>query len=218
MKQGPITLRQFGLRPHLGAIACLMVLAGCQTGRLDHDPLVGGAPLPPGPLPPRSTGNAVAAGQVPPPPAPSNTGSLASLTAGPTQTLDSTHDMRVPVTPVPGSTAGGPAGALLHGPEPVNDGSSRLTPIAAPGSTSGLTLVGGPPRDSHAQILEELRARGASRFNLVAVGDTGEWKFSCSVADKPNADMLQRYESRAFGEDGLAAMRAVLEQIDRERR
>jgi hypothetical protein len=78
--------------------------------------------------------------------------------------------------------------------------------------------VGGPPRDSHAQILEELRARGASRFNLVAVGDTGEWKFSCSVADKPNADMLQRYESRAFGEDGLAAMRAVLEQIDRERR
>jgi hypothetical protein len=48
-------------------------------------------------------------------------------------------------------------------------------------------------------------------------GDAGEWKFRCSVVNPQNRNIGRNYEARAAGDYGLAAIRAVIEQIDREK-
>jgi hypothetical protein len=47
-------------------------------------------------------------------------------------------------------------------------------------------------------------------------GDNGEWKFWCRVPKAENPNLGTVYEAKASGENGLAAVRAVLEQIDRD--
>jgi hypothetical protein len=73
---------------------------------------------------------------------------------------------------------------------------------------------GGTAQDSYQQIMDKLEARGMTWMSLQTTGETGVWKFSCTVADRNNPGIEQRYEALGNGESGLAAMRAVLEKIE----
>jgi hypothetical protein len=89
--------------------------------------------------------------------------------------------------------------------------------VAAP--APGVTLTGGTSApDAYAQAQEMLRAHGVTWQRLETWGEGGEWKFSCSIPNPQNPSIRRNYEFRAPGEYGLAAIRAVLEQIERERR
>jgi hypothetical protein len=60
-----------------------------------------------------------------------------------------------------------------------------------------------------------LSSHGVKWQRLETWGDQGEWKFSCSIPSRQNAFISRTYEGRAT--DSLAAVRAVLAQIDKER-
>jgi hypothetical protein len=51
---------------------------------------------------------------------------------------------------------------------------------------------------------------------LETTGAQGEWQFSCSLPNRQNPSISHTYQAQ--GHDPLAAIKAVLEQIDREQR
>jgi hypothetical protein len=77
-----------------------------------------------------------------------------------------------------------------------------------------MTPAAGTTQDLYQQVMEKLRARGMTWMRLETTGESGWWKFSCTIADRQNPGIEQRYEATGNGEGGLAAMRAVLEKID----
>src|SRR5437762_528693 len=80
--------------------------------------------------------------------------------------------------------AGATAGARLAAPEPVSDGAARLTPTPAAGRGVALTSAPTPAAAAeYVQLQEALRARGVSWQHLEMSSETGEWKFTCTVAD-----------------------------------
>ncbi len=118
----------------------------------------------------------------------------------------------------PATGSGSPPGTALQAPEP--SGAGRLAPVAAsPTVPFKLAASSGPaaPGDGYQQLQEMLRVRGVSWQRLETWGDAGEWKFRCSVPDPQKPGTGHNYEARAAGENGLAAIRAVLDQIDRDR-
>jgi hypothetical protein len=120
-------------------IVCLL-LAGCHSGLqqagINDDPLRGG-PLPTANAAAGTAGTtaqpAGSGGTIPPLPAPTGSTSLAALTAGVQQSLDSETPLRIPATPVSRQDAGPPQGILLGQPQPVEP--STATPAADQGST-----------------------------------------------------------------------------------
>jgi hypothetical protein len=85
-----------------------------------------------------------------------------------------------------------------------------FTPVAAVQPVAG--------GDSYEQLQAQLDARGVTMRRLETVGDQGEWRFICAVPQPGSPNTRRTYEGRAVGGHGLTAIRAVLEQIDRERR
>jgi len=122
-------------------------------------------------------------------------------------------------------------GATLRPPEPItepppkrdlvavsNPGSSRDSPLtpSSPPSASPPTggQAGGNGVSTFEQAKDELKARGALWQQLVMVGETGEWKFSCAIPNRQNPRIRRTYEAKAS--DPIAAIRAVIEQLDKE--
>jgi hypothetical protein len=67
---------------------------------------------------------------------------------------------------------------------------------------------------SFEQLQQMLQARGVVWQQLKTTVERGEWLFACAIPD-PNTTGVQRhYEARAVGPLGLAAIRAVLKDID----
>ncbi len=71
-----------------------------------------------------------------------------------------------------------------------------------------------PLTDSYAQLQEALRARHVATQRLETWGDAGDWHFWCRVPQADNPNIGRVYEARAVGENGMAAIRAVIEEID----
>ncbi len=69
---------------------------------------------------------------------------------------------------------------------------------------------------TYEQAQERLAARGVAWQRLETGGEQGEWKFSCSIPNRQNPNVSRTYEARAC--DFLTAIRAVLDQIDKEQR
>jgi hypothetical protein len=207
----------------LAPVVGLALFAGCETAgrRNPDDVLFGGSgppppPIPSGGKPATATASGPAANTTPlpplPPPGPSS--SLASLTTGGNTAPENDRTARAPaVTPVPDNGAWR-GSATLHGPQPADDPGGRITPVGATGSPAAMPPAGGVSRDSYQQVMDKLKARGMTWMRLETTGESGSWKFSCTVADKQNPGIEQRYEAAAPGEGGLAAMRAVLDKID----
>ncbi len=223
MEHGPNAHWLLWRRALLAAAVGCVVLVGCEsTGRRDpNDVLLGGTPPPPSPnatagRSASATASALATATKPlpplPPPGPSST--LASLATSNNSAAENDRTSRpANVTPVP--DGGRPGGATLHGPQPVEDSGNRITPVGATGPTGGLAAAAAPTQDSFQQIMDQLKARGMTWNRLETTGENGWWKFSCTIADRNNPGIEQRYEASGYGEYGLAAMRAVLEKIER---
>jgi hypothetical protein len=79
----------------------------------------------------------------------------------------------------------------------------------------GVAPSGGVSVTSYEQAQAYLHAHGVKGQRLETWGDQGEWKFSCSIPNRQNPYISRNYEGRAA--DYISAMRAVIEQIQKER-
>jgi hypothetical protein len=64
------------------------------------------------------------------------------------------------------------------------------------------------------QALQALESRGVKGFRLEQQRDTGEWRCTCSIPNKQNPTIRRTYLKAAA--DPLSAVRAVLDEIDRD--
>jgi hypothetical protein len=157
-----------------------------------------------------------------PPPAANSNLSTAALAAGAPRPTDPGRDLRI------GSSGGNAGivgwardnnvqsgmaqtpvgnGAVLRLPEPVTDPLPRpqLATVSNPGSL---------PASTFEEVQAQIKARGVLWQQSVWVAETGEWKFSCSIPTRQNPRIRRTYEAKAG--DAVAAIRAVLEQLDKE--
>jgi hypothetical protein len=68
---------------------------------------------------------------------------------------------------------------------------------------------------SYEQLQAMLAARRVTWQRLDIVNEQlGEWKFMCAIPNPTNPRMRRNYEARAVGPYGLAAIRAVIVEID----
>ena len=117
----------------------------------------------------------------------------------------------VPVSPVTPPIDAGPwrgQGVTLQGPTSAGDPRLTIVPVAAPAGQSKVeTLQKG---------IDLLEGRGVTMHRLEKTED-GQYKFLCLLPDRQNPTTFHRYEARAAG-DPVNAVRAVIEQIDRDGR
>jgi hypothetical protein len=192
------------LSASLSGIA-LLVLAGCANpGRPSgngYDPLIGGQPL-------TSSPSARARGVVPPggDPAPSTdrtATSAAALAVGNRSNDDRGNDDR-----------DGPAQGVNLGAPRTPENRGPVTPV----TPAGKKTPAGPvslDQASYEQLQELLQTRGVVWQQLKTVMEgRGEWLFVCAIPDPGTPGMQRQYEGRAADEHGLAAIRAVLKDID----
>jgi hypothetical protein len=215
---------------------CLLGLAGCAEGRLfDGDPLFGG-PSRGAPLANNTRPGAVQA-PLAPPPIPTGTLSPAALAAGTTTPLDTRGNLRIGDNTAPTTTLGGaatpdaggwrgPGGAAsvtLRTPEPAGDPNARggipTVTVPSPVVSPTVTPVGGTGGRGEYEVLQEMLAkRGVNWQRLETWGTGGDWKFTCMIPNPQNPNNHTVYEALAGGRNGMAAVQAVLEQIDRANR
>ena len=156
----------------------------------------------------------------------------AALAAGMSKPFDKDHDLRIGA-PAPTAADGwarqdaGPAGngsgATLRGPVPLAEAGSQpdarqpalaaVPPQTAPGPATQ-PAAQGSRLASLDQLEAQVKARGALWHRLDKIGDTGEYKFSCSVPNRRKPGSRRTYEARA--KDALVAVQAVLDQIDKD--
>jgi hypothetical protein len=209
--------------------AGLVLPAGCNgTGSLTGgDPFLGpgtpraAAPAAGGTASAGATG--AAAGSLPALPASASATSPAALVSAPSQAGASSNDLRVGDVqgiPVGRSASWGQQGnASLGGPERDGvPGGSSPAPVRL---TSGNSLPGAVPAvsggDSFERVMDDLHRRGVTWWRLEPSGNSGDYKFRCSVPSAENHNIGRTYEARAAGDNGVAAIRAVVDQIDHDR-
>jgi hypothetical protein len=109
-----------------------------------------------------------------------------------------------------GQTVGGSGGAQLRPPEPIAEPAPRqeLTPVSSPGSSRDNRIT------TYEQAQDLIKSHGVVWQRLEMVAETGEWKYSCSIPNRQNPTIRRTYEARAS--DSLSAIRAVLEQLDKD--
>jgi hypothetical protein len=206
----------------LGSLFCvLMMLAGCNSLNSTastpglSDPLVGGPPLQPStPVASRPTTPVTT---LPALPAPNLGTSNATLAAGVSRPFDNSRDLRIDHprgnsgndgwAGQGGAPRGDGSGAMLRGLEPADgsalprDPPATYNPVSI--QNSEMTILD--------QALKQLRARGVV---FVQSGENEEWEVRCSVPNRQNPKLRRTHV--AHDRDLLAAIRAVIEKIDRE--
>jgi hypothetical protein len=229
------------MREPLLFVVCLLGLTGCAGGHaFDGDPLTGGPPLPrdggapaPGGALANNSQPGAAQGPLPPLPTPSGTLSPAALAGGNVAPLDTRGNIRIAdtsaPTPSPTSDTGGwrgpgtAASVTLRTPEPTADPGTRGStpsvivppPVVAP-TVTPVGLAAG--RGEYEQLQDMLAKRGVNWQRLETWGTSGEWKFTCMIPNPQNPANHTMYEATAAGRNGMAAVQAVIEQIDRAHR
>ena len=197
-------------------------LTGCAgDNRVANDPLIGApVPRPQGVASAQpTTPAATASTSLPPLPSPRSSGSTAALTAGQVQSLDPSHDLRIAgrdTAPAPGTWRGQGPGmtAVLSKPEPLSGPPAR-TDLAAAATQPAATVTGNTRTLTYEQAQAQLAARGAKWQRLESLADTGVWRFVCGIPNRQNPNISRNYEARAA--DPISALRAALEQMDKER-
>lgn len=204
-------------------LAALCLPAGCRSTSPEPkqapiDPLLGGPPLQQkGTSAPSSSSRADA---TPALPAPSSSTSPAALANGAVPSLDPSRELAIndrgtgaPVTPTggwrgPGSAVGGATPDVQLRP-PQTAG-----PPGVPPRQDAPPIPTGPRAASFEQAEDLLRTRGVTWQRLETAADSGDWKFTCFVPNRTNPNVHRTYEAQA--RDQLAALQAVIDQIDRE--
>ena len=184
---------------------------------VDNDPLAGACaqgnvPKTKGPIATASSTAPVGVGTAALPAAPHPTASAAALAAGVAQPGDKDIDPRLapdPHAPANSVTPVGGAGVALQGPTAHGvDTADPRDLVASPVSQKSL------PVENLQRGLDLIKSYGAVDRCLEEVSD-GVWKFSCrmpipSTGEIPRAKVV---EATLPGEDGLIAVRAVLQKI-----
>ncbi|MGE3806883.1 MAG: hypothetical protein AB7K24_19625 [Gemmataceae bacterium] len=180
---------------------------------------------------------------LPPPPPTALTSNAALAGATPNRTYDPSNDLRIPgrpdpygigapaptprpttfappaFNPPPTPPASNSTGVVLSrpvAPTPTATPTSNRPPNPTPPAPPPPASNGSGQAFSYEEAQRLLKARGVNWQRLETWGDKGEWKFSCSVPNPQNAFISRNYDAKAM--NYLDAMRAVLEQMDRERR
>lgn len=210
----------------IGILLSLFVPLATGCGGVDkrkNDPLLGNQPT----LPEKGSvarANTEKDKPLPGLPAPKDSTSPASLASGAVAQLDGSRDLRL-------SDKGDPAdtwrktnsGVSLGNPKPVTDDKGGIpemkptlppVPVAPPGGTGFMTARETTSTD--AAVLRALEQRGMKGFKLEQVKETGQWRGIVSIPNPQNPAFKQTYD--ATGADAQSALRAILDQIDQERR
>jgi hypothetical protein len=208
----------------LAPFVSLALLAGCSSeNRMNtgtNDPLFGGpAPKPAGAvLGPPGAPVAVPPGRAAAPlPAVTSATSTAALASGTAPLLPGAQDLRI-AAPAQMTSSGGwqgqpaPQSATLRQPEPVSPPKAALAPLGSLPATA----IGAARITTFEQAQDELKARKVGWQSLVFFGERNEWQYRCSVPNKDNPSVSRTYQFSA--PDPLGAMRAVLDEIDRDHR
>ena len=119
-----------------------------------------------------------------------------------------------------------PTGAALQPPQPlvgppprpINDAdlAPPTAPVPAPPPIVSPTAGRATGSDQYEQLQDELARRGVLFQSLEGPDDHGVWSFTCGVPKHGDPNSIHRVEVSAVGDRGLPAMRAAVEQIDRE--
>jgi hypothetical protein len=182
------------------------------------DPLLGAAGVSPTGQAAAPSKAPAATGTLPALPAPTALTSNAALTAGGPRPLEGGHELRIgTATGNTGGVAwagqGSPGGTVPGRPDGV------AQPVARGDGAPATALIpsGGSARmEAFEPLQAQLVARGITWQRLESVD--GEWHFSCSVPSRQNPNLSHTYEARSRDPQGLAAIRAALDQIDKEQR
>jgi len=203
----------------LGFILLALGLPACNTPNraTTGDPLFGSPPPRKTAEGPATPGAAVTV--LPPVATPNNGTSTAALASGQPRQYDPDKDLRIASQ---GTNAGiqgwaGPTnptqpvtGATLHGPEPV------VTPATQPAAipVNNSVIPAGDRLNAFEQAQSKLKARGALWQRLEVSGTDDNWSFACSVPNRQDPKKHRTYEAHA--RDYVAAMQAVIDQIDKD--
>jgi hypothetical protein len=214
--------------------AASLLLSGClnppppqaSTG----DPLRGDQPpIPTAPTPTATAKTTEPDGKPTGPPAPVSRPSNSAAALAASTSTSKINDPDPLTGPDPRTTSTAPdwkpstetASIVLHGPQALDGPSPTLSsaPSTKPGVARGVTPASATVAnvDSFQNAQNLLRSIGATSQVLETVGDTGKWHFLCRIPDPVQPSRLTVYEATVAGEDGLAAMRAVLHQIEQEK-
>ena len=177
--------------------------------------------------------------QLPPPTGPVSPAELASASSPAADASSLRIGTAPPAIPAPsaGALASAPAadsdawhgatlnaGAVLKGPEPITDNMVKPIAVIAPPTPVGppFPAVSGPASPpaavDYGQLEDMLTQRGALFQSLEGPDEHGAWRFSCGVPSREQAGAVHRIELTAPGDRGLAAMKAVIDQIDQYQR
>lgn len=191
------------------------LLTGCSGGT---PPKNGPDPLIPGPPIPKEGATARGAQDKPLPvmPAPGGATTNAEIAAGAVPKLDKERDLRIPGDKDPtDSWRDNTSGVSLGTPGPARAGGS-LPPVPTVG---GFTPAGGPTGGAITSVdqgLHALERYGVKGFRLEQQRETGQWRCTCSIPNKDKPTFKQTYDTTAA--DPLSALRAVVDQVERDNR
>jgi hypothetical protein len=192
--------------------ACANQQPGVRQGQAT-DPLLGLGPPPakapgtPG-APSARSSPASPTSSIPPIPVPAGSSSNAALASGPPRALNQDRDLRIGEQGGQGPTSGG---AILRRPEPAGEPLSQHDRMQ---QAPTVMPAGGVRAVSYEQLQAQLASRGVAFQRLETGNDPGEWRFTCSIPSRQNPSSLRTY--KGTGRTDLAAIQAVLEQIERE--
>jgi hypothetical protein len=181
--------------------AALLALAGCATGSgaTAYDPLRGGRPLPS--TPSSLTRGGGDRGDVPLPATDQGITAPAALASGTSPPPDdrpaATGVKVLPPRPTSSTT------------QPSTNGGNKTAPATGPVSAN---------EASYEQLQQMLQSRGVVWQHLRTGAERGEWLFICAVPNPTTPGVQRHYEARAVGPNGLAAIRAVLNEIDEDQK
>jgi hypothetical protein len=192
-----------------------LALAGCSAPtpeRTVADPFLGKAAAPV-----RSAAQGSPYEPAVPYPPSSSTGP-AALAGGGKQPFDATHDLRIASADTSNPGAKPASDPAWKGSRGVAGDPTPSKPDPFPAPTPGGAIV--PVSLSAARIntLDQgwayLRAHGATYQRLTTRGEDGQIECSCSLPNPQNPNLRRTYEASA--RDPLTALRAVIDQIEKE--
>lgn len=191
----------------------VLLLMGCSGSNTPkNDPLVGLN----APSLPKAGAGAVAKGAEGPLPAltaPSAETSAAALASGGVPKLDGDRNLRLDDKDPTATWRGQSAAGVSLGKPDLNGGSSTPQPI------DDITRVSGPgtlTTNDLRQMIRSLEQRGMKGFRLDLQIATGQWRCTCAIPKRSNPNEKQGYDTMA--KDPESAVRAVLDQVERDNR
>jgi len=121
----------------------------------------------------------------------------------------SSAEIDEPVPLPPADAARGPA-ALTNASQPA--------PRKDPPAQASATEATARQADTFEQLQQKLQDYGVTWQMLKTSGQRGEWLFACSVPNPHEPSVERTFEAKAFGPNGLAAIRAAIAEIEAARK